>query len=90
MLERTGNSYVLMALELVQAMAGWYPQDYNNPKTPSFFKASYDELLRKRVTFPNREQQLIIKKTDEDNFKVNYDKYKKRMQEMDEEESSSP
>lgn len=63
MLERTGNSYVLMALELVQAMAGLYPQDYNS-KTPSFFKASYDELLRKKVTFPNREQHLIIKKTD--------------------------
>ena len=72
-----------MALELVQAMAAWYPNDYSSPKTPSFFKSSYEELLKKRVTFPNKEQQLIIKKTDEENFKSNYEKFKKRMQELD-------
>lgn len=85
-MERIGNSYVLMALELVQAMAVWYPYDYSNPKVPSFFKTSYEELLKKKITFPSREQQFIIKKTDEDNFKNNYERFKKRMQELDEAE----
>lgn len=89
-MERTGNSYVLMALELVQAMASWYPYEYSDPKVPSYFKNKYEELLKKRVTFPNREQQLIIKKADEEVFKSNYEKFKKRMKEMDEAESNSP
>jgi len=62
-----------MALELLQSMAIWYPQDYFNTKAKSFFKEKYDELtIKKKVTFPKRDQLLIIKKVDEDNFKANY------------------
>jgi hypothetical protein len=68
-------------------MAGWYPEDFFNPKSKSFFKGKYDELVAKKITFPKKDQLLIIKKVDEDNFKVNYQRFKKRMEEIDEAES---
>jgi hypothetical protein len=73
-----------MALELVQSLAGWYPEDYFKPKTKSYFKLKYEELIAKKISFPTKDQLLIIKKVDDDNFKVNYQRFLKRMDELDE------
>lgn len=77
-LERSGNSYVLMALELVQAMAAWYPVDYFE-KGKSFFRRAYEQLIAKKVTFPKADQHIIIKKNEEENFRANYQRFRKRM-----------
>ena len=61
-MERIGSRYVLMALELVQAMAAWYLYDYSNPKVYSFFKTSHEKLLQKKVTFPAENSNLSSKK----------------------------
>lgn len=62
--EKVGNSYVLLALELVQAIAKWYPQEYDNKDKKSLFKKRYDELLAKKITFPKENTYMIVKPVD--------------------------
>lgn len=51
LLERVGNSYVLLALELIRSLAKLYPLDYvDNQK--SIFKKLHDGLVAKKITFP--------------------------------------
>ena len=52
-LEKCGNSYVLLALELVFSMAKWYPNDFIDSRSKSIFKINYDSLIKNKVTFPS-------------------------------------
>lgn len=50
-------------------MAKWYPTEYDNPKHPSIFKKEYERLITQKIVFPNEQNFVMIKKTDEELFK---------------------
>ena len=63
---------MIFALELVKSMAIWYPKDYINKHLNSIFKDQYDELLDKRVVFPEEKEFKYVKNKDKEKFIKNF------------------
>ena len=63
-LAKQGNSIVLLALELIRAMAKWYPFEYDEPSSMSIFNKIYQQLLKQGITFPEEKEFLMVKPQD--------------------------
>jgi hypothetical protein len=81
--ENDRRNFILLALELLKAMARLYPVEYDDEQTDSIFKEYYDKLKAKGVIFPEDNSFILVKKTDEESFKKNYTRFLSYQQELD-------
>lgn len=69
-IQKVGSSYVLLASEIIMALAKWYPVDEDGVK--SRFSEWYEKLVASGVPF---HEFNFFKKEDEEKFKKNYQKW---------------
>ena len=74
-----------MALEIIQAFADWYPVDFFTDQS-SRYTQYYKKLKSLKVGFPELKEHEMVKYSEKDLFKKNYEKWMKKMNEDDAEE----
>lgn len=74
-----GNTLIILALEIVYAMANWYPVSYFDEE-PSVFAQMYKKLKDKGVIFPPVSEFEFMKEEEKKVFLANHQKWKQRME----------
>lgn len=59
--KKMGQSYVLLALQMLRAMARLYPLEYDDKSVRSIFKDLFQGLVAKKVVFPDSKEMFSSK-----------------------------